>query len=81
MCHLHATCAGVSGREDEWRTCITDTDSVLGFALGALFVKNAFHGESKEKVKCLCAGVVGAGVVCRCYVQVLCAGVVCWWCV
>lgn len=40
--------SGVSGREDEWRYCITDTDSVLGFALGALFVKNAFHGESKE---------------------------------
>lgn len=40
--------SGVSGREDEWRYCITDTDSVLGFALGALFVRNAFHGESKD---------------------------------
>ncbi|XP_076451587.1 endothelin-converting enzyme homolog isoform X3 [Babylonia areolata] len=43
--------SGVSGKEEEWRICITDTDSVLGFALGALFVKNAFHGESKEKAE------------------------------
>jgi hypothetical protein len=43
-------CAGGTGKEDEWRECITDTDAVLGFALGALFIRNAFHGESKEKV-------------------------------
>ena len=52
VCCFTWLCAGVSGREDEWRYCITDTDSVLGFALGALFVKNAFHGESREKVLC-----------------------------
>lgn len=43
--------SGVSGKEDEWRDCITDADTVLGFALGALFVKNAFHGDSKEKAE------------------------------
>ncbi|XP_025083321.1 endothelin-converting enzyme homolog isoform X1 [Pomacea canaliculata] len=43
--------SGASGKEDEWRYCISDTDSVLGFALGALFVKNAFHGDSKEKAE------------------------------
>ncbi|XP_070206697.1 endothelin-converting enzyme homolog [Littorina saxatilis] len=43
--------SGVSGKDEIWRYCITDTDSVLGFALGALFVKNAFHGESKEKAE------------------------------
>ncbi|XP_041378589.1 endothelin-converting enzyme homolog isoform X2 [Gigantopelta aegis] len=41
---------GVSGNEEIWRTCITDTDAVLGFALGAMFVREAFHGDSKAKV-------------------------------
>ena len=41
---------GVSGNEEIWRTCITDTDMVLGFALGAMFVREAFHGDSKAKV-------------------------------
>ena len=34
----------------KWRYCITDTDHSLGFALGAIFVKETFHGSSKEQV-------------------------------
>ncbi|XP_055864924.1 endothelin-converting enzyme homolog isoform X3 [Biomphalaria glabrata] len=42
--------SGLTGNDDIWHTCITDTDSVLGYALGALFVKETFSGESKAKV-------------------------------
>ena len=28
-----------------------DTDAVLGFALGAMFVREAFHGNSRQKVR------------------------------
>ena len=41
---------GVTGDEEKWRTCISDTDSTIGFALGAMFVKEAFRGESKNTV-------------------------------
>lgn len=41
---------GVTGGDELWRYCISDTDSVLGFALGAMFVKEAFNGRSKDKV-------------------------------
>ena len=34
-----------------WRHCISDTDMVLGFALGAMFVREVFHGENKHKVR------------------------------
>ena len=30
-----------------WRLCITDTDSVFGFALGSLFIEKSFNGRSK----------------------------------
>ena len=43
----------LSGQTTElpkWRSCITDTDDNLGFALGALFVKETFQGKSKERV-------------------------------
>ncbi|ESO99465.1 hypothetical protein LOTGIDRAFT_213427 [Lottia gigantea] len=41
----------VSGKDDLWRTCITDTNSVLGFALGAMFVRETLHGESRYKAE------------------------------
>lgn len=41
---------GLTGNDDAWHICITDTDSVLGFALGALFVRETFIGGSKAKV-------------------------------
>jgi hypothetical protein len=30
---------GKDGHQDRWRFCVTDTDSVLGFAVGAMFVR------------------------------------------
>ncbi|ELU15652.1 hypothetical protein CAPTEDRAFT_149014 [Capitella teleta] len=42
---------GVTGEEEHWRYCITDTDTVLGFALGAMFVREAFNGDRKDKAE------------------------------
>lgn len=33
-----------------WKLCVSDTDSALGFALGALFVKATFAEDSKTIV-------------------------------
>lgn len=30
-----------------WKLCVSDTDSALGFALGAMFVKATFAEDSK----------------------------------
>ncbi|XP_059158504.1 endothelin-converting enzyme homolog isoform X3 [Physella acuta] len=46
---LSETMTGLTGNDDAWHICITDTDSVLGFALGALFVRETFIGGSKAK--------------------------------
>lgn len=36
------------GEEPQWRFCIQDTNNVFGFAIGAIFVREVFHQESKE---------------------------------
>lgn len=33
-----------------WKLCVSDTDSALGFALGAMFVKATFAEDSKAIV-------------------------------
>ncbi|QQP35810.1 Uncharacterized protein FKW44_020703 [Caligus rogercresseyi] len=38
---------GKEGHEERWRSCIADTDTVLGYALGSLFVRKVFQGSSK----------------------------------
>lgn len=40
---------GSEGTTSQWRYCISDTGSVLGFALGSMFVRTAFRGESKNE--------------------------------
>ncbi|KAL3271004.1 hypothetical protein HHI36_021505 [Cryptolaemus montrouzieri] len=35
------------GEEPQWRYCIQDTNNVLGFAIGAIFVREVFHQDSK----------------------------------
>lgn len=49
---------GQTGIDDARHVCITNTDSVLGFAIGALFVKEAFVGDSKAKVSVREIGVI-----------------------
>ncbi|XP_065811164.1 endothelin-converting enzyme 1 isoform X2 [Labrus bergylta] len=34
-----------------WKLCVSDTDSALGFALGAMFVKDTFAEDSKSIVR------------------------------
>jgi len=41
---------GSTGEEEHWRYCVSDTESVLGFAVGAMFVREAFDGGSKQAV-------------------------------
>ncbi|XP_071439614.1 endothelin-converting enzyme homolog isoform X2 [Hetaerina americana] len=42
---LRKALVGSEGGEDAWRYCVTDTTNVLGFAVGAMFVRELFHGE------------------------------------
>ncbi|XP_050440640.1 endothelin-converting enzyme homolog [Adelges cooleyi] len=45
---LRKVLLGSEGGEEPWRYCISDTNNVLGFALGALYVRDVFHGQSKK---------------------------------
>lgn len=49
---LHALLAltGSSGEEEHWSLCIGDTESVLPFGVGAMFVRQQFDGNSKHTV-------------------------------
>ncbi|XP_054745979.1 neprilysin-3 [Anastrepha obliqua] len=42
---------GSDGGEEIWRYCVADTNNVIGFAVGAIFVRQAFHGESKPEAE------------------------------
>ena len=48
---------GSEGNEETWRSCVTDTNNVLGFAVGAMFVRQNFHGESKPLAESMIATV------------------------
>lgn len=39
------------GDEPQWRSCIQDTNNALGFAIGAIFVREVFHGDSKTQAE------------------------------
>jgi len=47
---LRKALVGSEGGEEPWRYCVTDTNNVLGFAVGAMFVREVFHGDSKPMV-------------------------------
>ncbi|CAG7731662.1 unnamed protein product [Allacma fusca] len=44
---LRKAILGTDGTEESWRTCVGDTNNNLGFALGAMFIREAFHTESR----------------------------------
>ena len=44
---LRKVLIGSEGREVQWRTCVNDANNVMGFAIGAMFVREVFHGKSK----------------------------------
>ncbi|KAJ8680284.1 hypothetical protein QAD02_016071 [Eretmocerus hayati] len=44
---LRKVLLGSEGREEQWRYCVSDTTNAMGFAIGAIFVREVFHGKSK----------------------------------
>lgn len=48
---------GSEGNEETWRSCVTDTNNVMGFAVGAMFVRQNFRGESKPLAESMIAAV------------------------
>jgi len=44
---LRKALVGTEGGEEPWRYCVTDTNNVLGFAVGAMYVREVFQGKSK----------------------------------
>lgn len=48
---LRKALIGSDGGEEPWRYCVTDTNNVMGFAIGAMFVREVFHGESKPQAE------------------------------
>ncbi|XP_030755230.1 endothelin-converting enzyme homolog isoform X3 [Sitophilus oryzae] len=48
------------GEEPQWRYCIQDTNNVLGFALGAIFVREIFNPDSKEQAETMINNVRNA---------------------
>lgn len=48
---LRKALVGSEGREEQWRYCVTDTNTQMGFAVGAMFVREVFQGKSKPMVR------------------------------
>ncbi|CAB0034664.1 unnamed protein product, partial [Trichogramma brassicae] len=44
---LRKALIGSEGHEEQWRFCVNDANNVMGFAIGAMFVREVFHGKSK----------------------------------
>ncbi|XP_066598593.1 endothelin-converting enzyme homolog isoform X2 [Prorops nasuta] len=44
---LRKVLMGSEGREEQWRYCVNDANNAMGFAIGAMFVREVFHGKSK----------------------------------
>lgn len=42
---------GSDGGEEVWRYCVSDTNNAIGFAIGAMFVREVFHGEAKPQAE------------------------------
>ncbi|XP_046478357.1 endothelin-converting enzyme homolog isoform X1 [Neodiprion pinetum] len=42
---------GSEGGDEPWRYCVSDTNNVMGFAIGAMFVREVFHGQSKLRAE------------------------------
>ncbi|KAF6212861.1 hypothetical protein GE061_010571 [Apolygus lucorum] len=48
---------GTEGGEESWRYCVQDTNNLMGFAVGAMYVREAFHNESKAKAEAMISDV------------------------
>ncbi|XP_057322411.1 endothelin-converting enzyme homolog [Microplitis mediator] len=54
---LRKALIGSEGREEQWRYCVSDANNVMGFAIGAMFVRQVFHGKSKPKAEEMIASI------------------------
>lgn len=57
---LRKALTGASNPEERWRQCVSDTDNVLGFALGAMFVNKTFDGDSKPEAEFMIKAITEA---------------------
>jgi len=48
---LQKALSGTDVHEERWRVCISDVDNVLGFAIGAQFVNETFHNQTKPEAE------------------------------
>ena len=48
---LRKALLGSEGSEESWRYCVSDTNSAIGYAIGAMFVREMFQQDSKETVR------------------------------
>ena len=51
---LRKALVGTDEDEETWRYCVDDTNAVLGFASGAMFVRQNFKSDSKKLVSAEC---------------------------
>lgn len=47
---LRKALIGSEGGEEPWRFCVTDTNNVVGFATGAMFVREVYKAEIRPGV-------------------------------
>jgi len=55
--------SGVTRDEEKWRHCVQETNNALSFAVGAMYVRETFHGNSKASVSNVLFSVVTHSVV------------------
>ena len=51
--------AGTQGAPETWQNCVSDTDSSLGFALGAIYVDKYFTAKEKKKAAFVIDSIIG----------------------
>lgn len=57
---LQKAVVGTDVSEVLWRYCISDTNNVIGFAVGAMFVREVFHGDNKPMAEKMIEEIRGA---------------------
>lgn len=48
---LRKALIGSDGGEEPWRYCVSDTNNAIGFAIGAMFVREVFNGHAKPQAE------------------------------
>lgn len=48
---LRKALVGSDNGEEPWRYCVSDTNNAIGFAIGAMFVREVFNGNAKPQAE------------------------------